>query len=321
MKFRFPSRRFTLLAGLLATTSSVLWTTLSIAETQQVSSGWAIAATVNEDRIFEPPLTAEIESIAGKIDPKSPQFIQLRKQVLNSAIQRRLALAYLKKIGQAASDDDIDLGIIHLEKRLRLKDQTLDDYLHEQSINRQELRHRIAWQISWPKYTNQFLTDKNYENYYQQNASRFDGTELKVSQILIHTKQQTDRTLEESRQFANQIKKQLQDAAIEFPEAARKYSDSPTGKNGGLVGWIKFNGAMPRAFNDAAFKLKAGEVSAIVETTFGFHIIRLDEVKPGEITWQMARPQLRDAMIETLLTFLTQSGRKISTIEITEESK
>ena len=76
MKFRFPSRRFTLLAGLLATTSSVLWTSLSIAETHQVSSGWAIAATVNEDRIFEPPLIAEIESIAGKIDPKSPQFIQ-----------------------------------------------------------------------------------------------------------------------------------------------------------------------------------------------------------------------------------------------------
>ena len=44
-----------------------------------------------------------------------------------------------------------DLGIIHLEKRLRLKDQTLDDYLHEQSINRQELRHRIAWQIQLAK--------------------------------------------------------------------------------------------------------------------------------------------------------------------------
>ena len=89
--------------------------------------------------------------------------------------------------------------------------------MKEQSINRPELRHRIAWQISWPKYTNQFLTDKNYENYYQQNASRFDGTELKVSQILIHTS--NNKQTEPPKSPVNlpiRLRNNFEDAAIDI---------------------------------------------------------------------------------------------------------
>ena len=100
-----------------------------------MSSGCNCIATVNEDRIFEPPLIAEIESIAGKIDPKSPQFIQLRKQVSQQCDPTTTGISLFKKIGQAASDDDIDRGLSILEKRLRLKDQTLDDYLNERTIH------------------------------------------------------------------------------------------------------------------------------------------------------------------------------------------
>ena len=141
-------------------------------------TGDEVAAKVNDDLVFELPLLTELQSLAANVPEDSAAYQQIRKQVLQSAINRRLALAYLKKISQHASDDDIQLGVIRLEKRLVLKNQTLDDYLSEKKINRQELKHRIAWQISWSKYSSQFLNDKNYEGFYNQRKTQFDGTQL-----------------------------------------------------------------------------------------------------------------------------------------------
>ena len=287
-------------------------------QAQAESNNEVVVASVNDDRIFEQPLLEELNLLAGDLAMNSPEYQRLRKQVLTSAIQRRLALAYLTQIDQAASADDIQLGVIQLEKRLALKQQSIEEYLQEKHINREELHHRIAWQISWPKYSNQFLNDKNYENFYLRNRSQFDGTQLQVSQILLHTNQQQDRTLVQTRELAENVLQQLSKGTIEFPDAARKYSDSPTGKTGGAVGWIKFGGAMPRTFNEAAFALKPGQISPLVETPFGIHIIRVEQEKAGAISWQMARPAIRDAMIKYLLTFLSVNGRKMATVEISE---
>ena len=59
----------------------------------------------------------------------------------------------------------------------------------------------------------------------------------------------------------------------DFAALAKQYSDDPGGKNGGDLGTFK-KGAMTPAFEDAAFKLKVGEISGVVETSFGFHIIK-----------------------------------------------
>jgi len=283
-------------------------------------TGNDVAAKVNDDLVFELPLLTELKSLAGNIPEDSAAYQQIKKQVLQSAINRRLALAYLKKISQHASDDDIQLGVIRLEKRLVLKNQTLDDYLSEKKINRQELKHRIAWQISWSKYSSQFLNDENYEGFYKQRKTQFDGTQLQVSQILLHIDPK-QRNADETLSLAESVLQQILDDELSFVDAAKQYSDSPTGKNGGVVGLIQFDGAMPMEFNQAAFALKPEEVSKPVRTTFGYHLIKLNEIKEGMISWQMARPRLRKAMIEYLLTFLTEQGRKISTIEISEDWK
>lgn len=283
-------------------------------------TGNDVAAKVNDDLVFELPLLTELKSLAANIPEDSAAYQQIKKQVLQIAINRRLALAYLKKISQHASDDDIQLGVIRLEKRLVLKNQTLDDYLSEKKINRQELTHRIAWQISWSKYSSQFLNDKNYEGFYKQRKAQFDGTQLQVSQILLHIDPK-QRNADETLSLAESVLQQILDDKLSFVDAAKQYSDSPTGKTGGVVGLIQFDGAMPMEFNQAAFALKLGEVSKPVRTTFGYHLIKLNEFKEGMISWQMARPRLRKAMIEYLLTFLTEQGRKISTIEISEDWK
>ena len=279
-----------------------------------------IAAKVNDDLVFESSLLTELKSLAGNVPEDSAAYQQIRNQVLQSAIDRRLALAYLKKISQHASDDDIHLEVIRLEKRIVLKNQTLDDYLAEKNINRQELKHRIAWQISWTKYSSQFLNEKNYEGFYKQRKTQFDGTQLQVSQILLHI-DPNQRNDDETLSLAESILQQIHDEELSFVDAAKQYSDSPTGKTGGVVGLIQFDGAMPMEFNQAAFALKPGEVSKPVRTTFGYHLIKLNEIQEGMTSWQMARPRLRKAMIEYLLTFLTEQGRKISMIEISEDWK
>ncbi len=280
-----------------------------------------VAATVNGDPIYEKSLLQQLASLAGDTPVDSPRYQQLRHQVLQSAIQRRLALAYLAKINQRASADDVKLEVIRLEKRLALKKQSLSEYLQEKQIQLAELHHRIAWQISWPRYSGQFLNDTNYESYFNQRRTHFDGTKLKVAQILLHTTQQQERTDQESLALAKDILKQVRDQSLTFAEAAKQHSESPTGKNGGIVGLITYDGAMPREFNLAAFALKPGEISEPVKTSFGYHLIQVLEVQPGDITWQMARRRLRIAMIEYLLTFLTDQGAKISEVEISEQWK
>ncbi|MBA63142.1 MAG: hypothetical protein CMJ76_12355 [Planctomycetaceae bacterium] len=280
-----------------------------------------VVATINQDRIYEGPLLAQLKSLAGDTPSDSDAYQRLRRQVLESAIQRRLALAYLEIINQRASHDDIQLEIIRLEKRLALKNQTVADYLQQKHINRQELEHRIDWQLSWPKYSNQFLTDSNYENFFKQRRTHFDGTRLLVSQILLHIQQRPLRTETQTLALAKEILHLIHENEVTFADAAKQFSDSPTGKKGGLVGSIEYDGAMPREFNQAAFKLKPGEISAPVKTTFGYHLIQLNDITEGSITWQMARPRLRKAMIQYLLNFLTDEGRKIATVEISKDWK
>ena len=69
-----------------------------------------------------------------------------------------------------------------------------------------------------------------------------------------------------------EIQELIQNEEIEFAEAAMQFSDCPSGANGGDLGEFG-RGQMVRPFEDAAFSLRVGQISGIVETQFGFHLI------------------------------------------------
>ena len=94
------------------------------------------------------------------------------------------------------------------------------------------------------------------------------------------------RTVEDAKKIAEDLKDQLDEGA-NFEQLARTMSDGPSGKEGGSLGTFG-RGAMNPLFEEAAFALQKGEISEVVETEFGFHIIRMDEepmVVPGSISY------------------------------------
>ncbi len=99
---------------------------------------------------------------------------------------------------------------------------------------------------------------------------------IRASHILISYKgtpgSSATRTKEEARRLAEEILKRVK-AGESFEELARTYSDCPTAEKGGDLGFFK-RGRMVKPFEDAAFALKPDEVSGIVETKFGYHIIK-----------------------------------------------
>lgn len=99
---------------------------------------------------------------------------------------------------------------------------------------------------------------------------------IRASHILISYKgaehSSATRTKEEARQLAEDLLRRIR-AGESFEDLARTYSDCPTAEKGGDLGFFK-RGRMVKPFEDAAFALKPGEVSGIVETKFGYHIIK-----------------------------------------------
>jgi peptidyl-prolyl cis-trans isomerase C len=130
------------------------------------------------------------------------------------------------------------------------------------------------------------VTEEEAKRYYDEHKEEFFMNEsIRVRHIVV-------KTLEE----AKEIKKRLEQGE-DFVELAKRYSISPSGKWGGDLGYIQ-RGQVGKEFEKAAFSLKRpGEISDIVKTTFGYHIIRLEDRKPPR---QLSFEEVRDKIIQKL---------------------
>jgi peptidyl-prolyl cis-trans isomerase D len=125
------------------------------------------------------------------------------------------------------------------------------------------------------------INDEELEAFYRQNYNRYSIPEQRSARhILIKTAEEdTEDILSEKRVRAEQVL-ELARSGEDFAELAKQYSEGPTGPRGGDLGSFT-RGRMVKPFEDSAFSLNEGEISDIVETQFGFHIIKLEKIEPA----------------------------------------
>ena len=144
-----------------------------------------------------------------------------------------------------------------------------------------------------PKLT---VSEPEVKKFYDENKPRFRQEDsVHASHILIRADEKADAaTKAKAKAQADDILKQLKKGAA-FADLAKKFSQDPgSAPNGGDLGFFS-KGQMVPQFENAAFALQVGQTSAVVESPFGFHIIRVIETKPGrDLPYEEVRAQIGD---------------------------
>jgi peptidyl-prolyl cis-trans isomerase D len=147
------------------------------------------------------------------------------------------------------------------------------------------------------------VSHEDLQAYYDQHRDDYRVPEqVNVSHILIKTPlpgpdgKVDPKGVEEARKKTEEVLKQLK-AGGNFAELAKKYSEDPgSGKNGGSLGWIGKGRTVPE-FEQTAFSLAKGATSGLVQSSYGFHIIRLDDKQAAHVkTLDEVKDQIESAM-------------------------
>jgi len=135
------------------------------------------------------------------------------------------------------------------------------------------------------------VTEDDIRRYYEEHPEQFHhGPRLKARRIFIAAGRDP-KSRQEARERAEALLERIRDGA-EFAEVAQEESDGPEAAEGGLMGWVQDDTLVP-ALRDALHALEPGQLSGLIETEFGFHILKLEEKQDaGEVSFEQARTEI-----------------------------
>lgn len=252
-----------------------------------------VVATVNGKPIQRADVDRAVTMIAGGRKPDAKTLPQFQATALATLIHQRLMLDYLERNNSQATPAEVDAQLEQFRKQLKEKNLTLEQALARTGQSLAMFRSQLGMQMSLDKFFASQTTPETVEEYFKKNAKQFDGTQLRVSHILLRPHKPDDAAeWEELRAKAESIKKQIETGKLSFAEAAKQHSAGPSRREGGDLGWIRRDGPMVDDFNRAAYGLELNTVSDPIRTAFGIHLITVTETKPGDKTFADVRPSV-----------------------------
>lgn len=173
-------------------------------------------------------------------------------------------------------------GRIALDRALQADGLTLPEY-------REILARRFRRQGYIEQYVQRIrqnrpaptITDDEVRAFFEANRAQFQNRPASVTfRQLVISPQASDTARARAMATAQEVLRLAREGE-DFEQLARRFSDDPSAQQGGDLGWFR-RGDMVQAFENAVYSLRPGQISGIVESPFGFHIIKLERVRGGE---------------------------------------
>ncbi len=275
----------------------------------------AVVVQVNSEAIRDGEVQRLARQTVGRTVSDSPADGKLYRLLAEELVTRELARQELAKSKWGETWEAATLECRRRGEAWKKAGRTVESFLKEAGIDRRAWQREVHWQMAWKRYLAHFSTTENLERYFDEHRREFDGTQLRVAQILIKPESPAKEDRQAALQKAQQLKARLDGKQITFAGAARQYSQAPSSKQGGDIGWIERHQPMPEAFSRAAFRLNKGVVGQPVETVFGVHLITVLEEKPGRREFGEVRAEVRSALQAFLLEWLADRRRKTADIK------
>ena len=249
-----------------------------------------VAAKVNSEIITLSVIEERAEILRQKYvgAPISISEQDLLKEALNMVIEESLQIQEGKKLGFVIDEDAVDAAMEEIIKKNDLADGQLQEMLKREGRTLKSYKNQIRDQIMVSKITRFEIgnrvkvSEKSIIKYYKENQKEFwQEGKVKARHILfIAERGSSEKIRREKLQQAKKILLKLR-KGNDFAKLAMKYSEDISASNGGDVGFVG-RGKMVPEFEEAVFNLKPGQVSDIVKTEYGYHIIKVEEVLPGK---------------------------------------
>jgi parvulin-like peptidyl-prolyl isomerase len=201
--------------------------------------------------------------------------------VLEKLIEEKLIDQEVKKSGIKISSKEIEATLEEIKRRNAVTQEGLEKALAVEGLTLETYKEQVGKSlqrkklISWSVKVEARDGEKELREFYQKNMDRYRTNETyRPSHILFAIpKEATPEEMGEIRRKAQKVLERIK-GGEDFGEMALLYSEDASGKNRGDLGFFKKGELFP-AFEREALRLKVGEVSGIVRSEFGFHIIKL----------------------------------------------
>jgi peptidyl-prolyl cis-trans isomerase C len=304
---------------------------------QESGSPPEAVAIVNGQSIAKADLSKEANRLALQFVQQGmplteDQKAQLDIMALDNLIKRELLYQAAEKSGVTVSDTELDEQIQELRSKFP-DEEAYKNALAQMNITQDELKRDFQVAMSLKKFVDQefvsqaTVPEEEIKQFYDRNPDYFKQPEQVMARhILVKVDAEaTDEDKAAARRKIDDIKAKA-DKGDDFAELAKEYSEGPSGPRGGDLGYFA-RGQMVQPFEDEAFNLEPGKLSGVVETQFGYHIIKVVDKKPESTTpFDEAKQQIEDYLKQGMVQkavndFLTKARGESEIIEMLPERK
>lgn len=249
-----------------------------------------IVAVVDEDVIMESELEEQLGRVRAALRQQGTQMpptAVLERQVMERLVLEKIQLQIADRSGIAVEDEALDRAVSDIAERNKLSVDQFKEILASEGYEFDRFREQIRQEIMIAKVRREEVdnrikvSDSEIDNYLRNEQGGDDELEYHLNHILVAVPgSATDEERRAAREKAEQAHARLE-AGEDFQAVAISVSDGQQALEGGDLGWRK-GGEIPSLFADPVSTMEVGDISGIITSPSGFHIIKLADKRAGE---------------------------------------
>lgn len=268
-----------------------------------------IVAVVNSDVITSVQLRDRVEQITRQVQRQGGQLPPadvLERQILERLIIEQAQLQLARETSLRVDDATLERAIARIAENNRISATELRATLERDGVSWSRFRDEIRTEILLTRLRERevdsriVVTDAEIDNFLQNNPDAFSGSEYLVAHILMRAPESASpEQIARLRERAERALSRLR-AGEAFGRVAADSSDAPDSVNGGSLGWRERD-RLPALYADAARDLQPGQVSPVLRSAAGLHIIQLVDKRGGAAAGpeQLEQTRARHILIKT----------------------